>query len=602
MSTSSPASTSKPNSSSTSTSSTRQNRPRRSTKPRVVFPRRTMPPSNTPSPQTTDYNPSFNPSTSLPPPPPPYQSRLPLLKDIYRTLTSTLQTETANRILTFLVNPRTSFPQLDRASHTHFLLNGFESLPPYMTALDASRPWIIYWCLSALAILGHDTSRWRDRIISSLRPLQNPAGGFGGGNGQLSHLAPTYAAVLSLVLAGGNALDLVDRGAMTRWLHSLKKPDGSFSVCENGECDVRGLYCALTVITILRLPTDGGLLDGCLDFLSACQTYEGGFAANPYGAEAHGGYAFCALAGLACLLTPGEMAKRVKIKEVIRWLSSLQYAPEGGFAGRTNKLVDGCYSTWVGGCWAFVEAAIQAEENENKPKQSPQKQPLPTSSTTAPDAEKLASTLASTTLSPDDTDPPTLWSHQALTRYILACCQSPQGGLRDKPGKGPDFYHSNYVLMGLSAAQYRWTYDPSLLSEDIAPDGHEYTPPHTHTHTHSPNPTTSSSDPPTSTGAQDTSPGPAPVPAAVTVEETPAHTRTTKAVEENVVAPPWHWTWDDYPNVFPEAEEWPVNRYWDGENDEVLPVHPVFCVVASKAEEAREWGEKVLAGGEGERE
>lgn len=28
----------------------------------------------------------------------------------------------------------------------------------------------------------------------------------------------------------------------------------------------------------------------------------------------------------------------------------------GGFRGRTNKLVDGCYSWWVGGSFALLEA------------------------------------------------------------------------------------------------------------------------------------------------------------------------------------------------------------------------------------------------------
>lgn len=28
----------------------------------------------------------------------------------------------------------------------------------------------------------------------------------------------------------------------------------------------------------------------------------------------------------------------------------------GGFKGRTNKLVDGCYSWWVGGAFALLEA------------------------------------------------------------------------------------------------------------------------------------------------------------------------------------------------------------------------------------------------------
>lgn len=30
----------------------------------------------------------------------------------------------------------------------------------------------------------------------------------------------------------------------------------------------------------------------------------------------------------------------------------------GGFKGRTNKLVDGCYSWWVGGCVGLVEGLI----------------------------------------------------------------------------------------------------------------------------------------------------------------------------------------------------------------------------------------------------
>lgn len=30
----------------------------------------------------------------------------------------------------------------------------------------------------------------------------------------------------------------------------------------------------------------------------------------------------------------------------------------GGFRGRTNKLVDGCYSWWVGGCIALVEGLL----------------------------------------------------------------------------------------------------------------------------------------------------------------------------------------------------------------------------------------------------
>lgn len=45
--------------------------------------------------------------------------------------------------------------------------------------------------------------------------MQNPTGGFGGGHGQISHLAGTYAAVLSLAMVGGEeAFNLIDRKAM----------------------------------------------------------------------------------------------------------------------------------------------------------------------------------------------------------------------------------------------------------------------------------------------------------------------------------------------------------------------------------------------------
>ena len=48
--------------------------------------------------------------------------------------------------------------------------------------------------------------------METLEAAQHPDGGFGGGHGQLSHLAPTYAAVLSLVTVGGQeAYDLIDR-------------------------------------------------------------------------------------------------------------------------------------------------------------------------------------------------------------------------------------------------------------------------------------------------------------------------------------------------------------------------------------------------------
>lgn len=50
--------------------------------------------------------------------------------------------------------------------------------------------------------------------------------------------------------------------------------------------------------------------------------------------------------------------------------------------------------------------------------------------------------------------PKPLFNARALQLWILGCCQSHRGGLRDKPGKGADYYHTCYCLSGLSLAQH----------------------------------------------------------------------------------------------------------------------------------------------------
>lgn len=96
-----------------------------------------------------------------------------------------------------------------------------------------------------------------DSVLDTFTPIQNATGGFGGGHGQYSHLATTYAAVLSLIIVGGQkALDMVDRKSMWvrtaplsarlsdcvcrwEWLGSLKQPEGDIAICVGGEKDVR---------------------------------------------------------------------------------------------------------------------------------------------------------------------------------------------------------------------------------------------------------------------------------------------------------------------------------------------------------------------------
>jgi protein farnesyltransferase subunit beta len=157
-------------------------------------------------------------------------------------------------------------------------------------------------------------------------------------------------------------------------------------------------------------------LDKLPEWVSACQSYDGGLGSAP-GTEAHGAYTFCGLGCLAILGPPKEtLNKCLDLPRLIHWLSHRQCAPECGFSGRPNKLVDGCYSHWIGGCWPLVEAAAG----------------------------------------------PGLWNRSALGRYILSAAQGEKGGLRDKPGKPVDAYHTCYNLAGLSAAQHIQVFDGDM--------------------------------------------------------------------------------------------------------------------------------------------
>lgn len=172
---------------------------------------------------------------------------LPPIHDLNSTETTKLQDKTILEVLPFLNGTQAGLqcndhgvPHLDRKRHIAFLHKTLLPLPAPYVAADASRPWMFYWALSGLSTMGEDVSSYRERLISTVRPLQNATGGFGGGNGQMSHLAPTYAVLLSLVIVGGDeALDLIDRKSMWKWLGSLKQPNGGFQMALGGEVDVR---------------------------------------------------------------------------------------------------------------------------------------------------------------------------------------------------------------------------------------------------------------------------------------------------------------------------------------------------------------------------
>ena len=264
--------------------------------------------------------------------------------------------------------------KLLREKHIEYLKQPFVSLlHSSFASLDSSRPWIIYWCLHGLDLLGHCFAKEDlDRIIGTLRScltFSDGSAGFGGGPGQLAHCAPNYAAVLALCIIGGQsqcsdsasaAYDAIDRKALYKWFLSLRQdysitlPNGKFvkrvgyRMHHDGEVDVRGTYTVLCIAKLLNILSEE-LCAGVAEYVASCQTYEGGFGAE-FSNEAHGGYTYCAVAGLFLL----NQLDLCDVGALRNYLARMQMRYEGGFCGRTNKLVDGCYTFWQGGAMAVL--------------------------------------------------------------------------------------------------------------------------------------------------------------------------------------------------------------------------------------------------------
>jgi protein farnesyltransferase subunit beta len=96
----------------------------------------------------------------------------PPIRDPLVTETIELQNATLEKCLTFLkglhISQKSSFnasgvPALERDSHVAYLYDSLEDYPAGFVAMDASRPWMVYWALAGLTLLGEDPTRFRER-------------------------------------------------------------------------------------------------------------------------------------------------------------------------------------------------------------------------------------------------------------------------------------------------------------------------------------------------------------------------------------------------------------------------------------------------------
>ena len=108
------------------------------------------------------------------PPVPDLYTCPPPIRDGLVTETSDLQDETVQECLPYLsgavdpskgpfdFNPH-GLPPLEREKHVAFLHNVLGTLPAAYVGYDASRPWILYWALTGLYLLGQDISQYQER-------------------------------------------------------------------------------------------------------------------------------------------------------------------------------------------------------------------------------------------------------------------------------------------------------------------------------------------------------------------------------------------------------------------------------------------------------
>lgn len=326
--------------------------------------------------------------------------------------------------------------KLERKKHVDKLIKFFtEPLGARYQHYVPSQAWTVYWGAHSLSLL--DKTEFLDTIandvIDFMRECQHIDGGYGGGPGQLGHLGTTFAAVNALAtLTNDKALESIDRAGVLSFLHDMKQDDGSFTLHKDGEIDSRASYCALAVIRLLNI-RDDLLMGNVAEWLLSCQTYEGGFGSLP-GAEAHGGYTFCCVAGLRLL----NQLNRINMDSLLRWLTAKQLTPEEGFCGRSNKLVDSCYSYWQGGIFPLIHQNLyQTNLSDSSSNQNALNKPTTRSQ------------------SIDATMDNWLFNAKCLQNYILNHCQADEGLLRDKPSADPDIYHTCYALSGLSISQHQ---------------------------------------------------------------------------------------------------------------------------------------------------
>ncbi|CAD6999316.1 geranylgeranyl transferase type-1 subunit beta [Ceratitis capitata] len=272
--------------------------------------------------------------------------------------------------------------------HAKFCIRFLNLLPARLASHDSTRGAIAFFAvcgldvLKSLSLLSNqmqkDVIEWiYGGLVTSLEDGQQSCCGFQGSRCvniisndeqlqanakcyQWGHLAMTYTGI-GLLATLGDDLSRLDRKSIVDGVAAVQRPDGSFSASIDGsENDMRFVFCAAAICHMLDY---WGNVDKekMYQFIISCIRYDNGFSQYLEG-EAHGGTSFCALAALELSGQLHRLDEDTK-ENIKRWLIFRQV---NGFQGRPNKMVDTCYSFWIGAALRILGAFELTDYEENR--------------------------------------------------------------------------------------------------------------------------------------------------------------------------------------------------------------------------------------------
>uniref|UniRef100_A0A0N4ZLU6 Geranylgeranyl transferase type-2 subunit beta n=1 Tax=Parastrongyloides trichosuri TaxID=131310 RepID=A0A0N4ZLU6_PARTI len=279
--------------------------------------------------------------------------------------------------------------------HSKFIMKYVESKESYDYIMSGHlRMNGVYWCCEAMDLLGELDKMDKEDIFKFIfeECFDPKSGGFRQSEGNDPHLLSTLSAIQLLVMF--NAIEMVDKDAVSRFVKDRVNEDGSVGGDESNELDTRFSFCALaTMYLIGRLEEID--CDKIVSHVLKCYNSDGGFGTRP-GSESHSGQFYCCLGSL----TITKKLDLIDKDKTAEWLAYRQ-CPSGGLNGRPEKLPDVCYGWWVLSSLAMLGRLHWIDK-------------------------------------------------ESLIRFTYAAQDDETGGFADRPGDYPDPFHTVFGLSALS--------------------------------------------------------------------------------------------------------------------------------------------------------